>query len=73
MFKIDKHMPIPEQIGSGARAKYPFAKMEVGDSFFVPSMRSNALSNAAQWHTKKTGKKFTCANVEGGVRCWRIE
>jgi hypothetical protein len=29
MFKIEKGIPLPE-------SKYPFAEMEVGDSFFVP-------------------------------------
>ena len=72
MFEIEKHIPIPEHTGSGARPKYPFADMEVGDSFFAPNMTARSLINASQWHANKTGKKFTCSTVEGGARCWRV-
>jgi hypothetical protein len=72
MFEIEKNIPAPEHTGGGARPKYPFAKMEIGDSFFAPKMSARALSNSAQWHANKTGKKFTCNTVEGGARCWRV-
>ncbi len=37
-FEIEKGLPIPAYIrGNGLKgSKYPFAKMEIGDSFFVP-------------------------------------
>ncbi len=72
MFDLEKNLPAPEYTGRGARPKYPFSKMEVGDSFFAPGMTSNGLSNATQWHAKKTGKKFTCATEADGARCWRV-
>jgi len=72
MFAIEKAVPPPASFGRGAKPKYPFARLEVGDSFFVPGMRARALSNAAQWHTQKTGAKFQCVTVDGGARCWRI-
>jgi hypothetical protein len=72
MIEIEKNVPVPSHAGVGARPKYPFAKMDVGDSFFVPKFTARALSNASQWHANKTGKKFTCANEEGGARCWRV-
>jgi len=72
MFQIEKNIPAPVHMGSGAKPKYPFAQMEVGDSFFAPNMTARALINASQWHANKTGKKFTCSTVEGGARCWRV-
>jgi hypothetical protein len=73
MFEIEKNIPAPNGTGkAGARPKYPFAQMDVGDSFFVPGMKSSALSNATQWHASKTGKKFTCTAEADGARCWRV-
>lgn len=69
MYKIEKGVPQPEH---EAANKYPFAQMEVGDSFFVPGFRARSLSNAAQWHTKKLGWTFRCVSVDGGARCWRL-
>jgi hypothetical protein len=72
MFQIEKNIPTPEHTGSGAKPKYPFAMMEVNDSFFAPGMTARALINASQWHANKTGKKFTCATEADGARCWRV-
>lgn len=73
MFNIEKNIQLPNNTGKpGARPKYPFAQMEVGDSFFAPGMKANALSNASQWHASKTGKKFTCTKEADGARCWRV-
>jgi hypothetical protein len=72
MFEIQKDVPTPKHIGSGAKPKYPFPQMEVGDSFFAPGITARGLSNATQWHANKTGKKFTCATEADGARCWRV-
>lgn len=79
MYEIEKGIAPP---AIHARAKYPFAVMEIGDSFFVPateeehkklaaSVRMSA-SQFARRNRKATGKKFTTRSVTGGVRCWRI-
>ena len=34
MVKIDKHVPMPIG-GGGAKPKYPWKNMKVGDSFFI--------------------------------------
>jgi hypothetical protein len=72
MFQIEKNIAAPKHIGGGARPKYPFPEMEVGDSFFAPGITARGLSNATQWHANKTGKKFTCATEADGARCWRV-
>ncbi len=73
-YEIEKGIEIP---GS----KYPFMKMEVGDSFFVESKLNelaknrNVLSAACYVFGQKTKSKskFTVRKVEGGLRCWRIK
>lgn len=54
--------------------KYPFHKMAVGDSFFVPDGKwpGRTLANAAYFYGKTTGTKFSVRKVDGGARCWRI-
>jgi len=69
--KIDKNVPIPETAGNGA--VYPFAEMEVGDSFYVEGKTSNQLQNAASHWRKRKGWKFATRTKEGGARIWRVE
>jgi hypothetical protein len=76
MFQIEKDLPVPDVI-SGRRAKYPWRRMEVGDSFFTPETSRSGLSGAKRHAEKATGFKFTCSTrVENGikgVRVWRVE
>jgi hypothetical protein len=69
---VEKGIPIESKVGRGAAARYPFAQMEVGDSFFVPGKRSGQLSNHCSYQRLKTGRRFTIRKVDGGVRVWRI-
>jgi hypothetical protein len=75
--KIDKGVPVPP-LTQGRRMKYPFRQMEVGDSFFVPGVKtSSGFSGCLHGVRKSTGWTFTCrSRVEDGVqgvRVWRIE
>lgn len=78
-FTIDKNVPVPAST-AGRGPTYPFAAMQIGDSFFVPATgeavkkRAAGLSRAASAHAKKNeGRKYTTRKVEGGgVRVWRI-
>jgi len=37
-FQVEKNVPVPEVYrGGGRTAKYPYAAMSAGDSFFVPA------------------------------------
>lgn len=71
--EIEKGVPIPD---SAQRSRYPFAQMEVGDSFFAPGRTTKQMQNAASTHRKK-GKKFRAMKefVDGveGTRIWRVE
>lgn len=77
MVKIDKGFPIPKR---GQRViavyKYPFSKMQVGDSFFTPTSRPNNMYTIAHRAAKIFNHKYTCRSVVedevAGVRIWRI-
>lgn len=65
--KIDKQFPIP--------VKYPFAGMQVGDSFAVPpDVKRPAVTVAAMRFGRKHDMRFTVRQVaDRALRCWRIE
>lgn len=73
--KIDKNVPMPD--GVNRETKWPFADMEVGDSFFAPGHTSNQMTNAAAHWRKKNGWSFSCRNTEEegvkGARVWRVK
>ena len=80
MIKIDKAMPIPPSAHLGRPAKYPYASMNVGDSFFVPSMASRAgvSSRAKHFGIKITTRMISeidpdTGKMVNGYRVWRIE
>lgn len=72
--KIDKNVPAPPRIN--AHSKYPWAAMEVGDSFFTTASQSGMSSLIAQQGSKR-GWKFTMRGLtENGIkgyRVWRTE
>lgn len=69
--QIDKDLPIPTG-GRGRPAKYPWADMEVGDSFLSPDQAPNTMSNVRLKAEKRTGFKFTTRAEGDGTRIWRI-
>ena len=74
---IEKGIPVPPprhgtSQSNAARTKYPWADMDIGDSFLVRDKSQNAMATTASYHAKKLGRNFRAANVEGGVRVWRV-
>lgn len=75
MVKIEKGIPLPT-----AQSKYPFATMEIGDSFAV-EIKSDAapsrVSTYAHVAGKRLGMKFTVRTVTEGskkmIRVWRTQ
>jgi hypothetical protein len=66
MIPIDKGIPLP--------GKYPFDKMEVGDSFLVPAhIPRTTATAAATRYGKSLGMKFSFRITPEGLRCWRVE
>jgi hypothetical protein len=76
-FKIEKGHPMPE-FKRGAPRKYPWAQMEVGDSFFVPGNKTQSMSAVACSRAKiHPPERYICRKevVDGvqGVRVRRVE
>ncbi len=75
---IDKGVPMPS-VSPGIQ--FPFAEMEVGDSFFVEA-RLDATSAMARIRAKhrywlmgqcpRPAMRIAIRKVDGGVRCWRV-
>lgn len=82
--KVESGVPMVKRTARGERGKYPFAQLDVGESFFVPSMTTHQFSgNLFYWNGKGDGKSFKAAgrdddgkpitkNGKHGVRVWRI-
>lgn len=76
-FKIEKNVPLGPRSRSGG-SSYPFAEMEVGDSFFIPVQRDvqkfrNGLSQSLSYQRLRYQRKFATRKVEGGIRVWRVQ
>jgi hypothetical protein len=71
---IEKGIPLPQE-ARGRRRLWPFADMEIGDSFFLPGESAECqrvLRNASSHYQRKTGAVFATRSVEGGARVWRV-
>lgn len=76
MYQIDSDVPVP----SIRRGKYPFAEMNVGDSFSIQVGKKNdaiALGTSARKFgaTQTPKRRFVIRTdkAAGTVRVWRIE
>lgn len=72
-FQIEKNVSIPARtVVRGS--KYPFADMEIGDSFLVPGIKASTMSNTAGRFAKThEGYKFSVRAEGDGARVWRVE
>lgn len=78
---IEKNIPIPPS--NHTRSKYPFADMEVGDSFLVEwdkirnkdRFQSYLAGSSYMWRKRhdRNDWKFTTRATESGVRVWRVK
>jgi hypothetical protein len=71
MFTIDKNVPPPPNArdGRGGRpSKYPFASMEIGDSFLVPYPREARTSDEAVELRRATKNIITSAVSQYKIR-----
>ena len=64
---IDKGIPMPK--------RYPFAEMDVGDSFAVPAtIHRTTVAIAALRYSRKHGVKFVVRlTPDRTLRCWRVQ
>jgi hypothetical protein len=77
---IDKDVAIPPvSRGCAAHGKYPYTKMEVGDSFAINADEGedtikvrNRLRQSAAWANRRYAPaRFSVRATETGVRVWR--
>lgn len=86
-FQIEDGVPVPKRAAGRTGSKYPFGRLEVGQSFMVPvtqdpedegstvEKRVGTLRSAIGAFCKRNPGhgKFSVRLVEGGVRVWRTE
>lgn len=66
--KIESGVPLPDSV------KYPFDKLEVGDSFVVTLDKRPSVSSAAVKYGQRTNTKYVVRKVDdNNVRVWRTE
>ena len=72
MVRIDKRVEMPKSPGSGRKAKYPWATMEIGDSFILPAPAlNNARAHCSQAKIR-WGRTFQVREMrDGKFRVWR--
>ena len=76
--KIEKGIPYPLNRARPPRfAKYPWAEMEVGDSFFVLGARRDSLASVCSSAGARLKRTFRCLVEDDGalrgIRVWRLE
>ena len=71
--KIDKNVPLPKL--RSPLNKYPWADMQVGDSFFIPQDPATvraSLYSCTKWARIKIATRRVTENGVEGIRVWRI-
>ena len=72
IIKVEKGIKIPKP----KHRRYPWTKMGVGDSFFVPCERHEKVKVATsilQAARHQRPARYITRVVDGGIRVWRIE
>lgn len=76
--EVEKRVLIPERKGGGRNRKYPWDKLKVGDSFFIPHASKGFSIYSCLKHYNNSVKKkdnisVTQRREEGGLRVWRTK
>ncbi len=76
-FQLEVGVPVPPRKRTGrSGSKYPFAVMEVGHSFLVPTdIKAATVRSAIGAFRKRNpdGGKFSLRVTDEGTRVWRTE
>jgi hypothetical protein len=73
-FKIE-NKPVLFGLDRGELSRYPFAKMKVGQSFFMDGGEMQAITrvrSAASQYAKRHNMKFSVVKEGTGYRCGRV-
>lgn len=71
-YKIEKNIPVSPLKRAGRALKYPFIKMEIGDSFRFETKDLSKVSSSAANTTHRYNYKFIICKQNVGHRVWRI-
>jgi hypothetical protein len=75
-FTIESGIPMPKRTAGRSGSKYPFADMEVGDSFAIPGdVKAATIRSAVGAFTKRNpdAGKFAVRGTGDGLRVFRVE
>ena len=81
MTKVDKNIPIPGINNKKSKYDFPFAHMDINDSFLIEETKDNEVAlirGSLPYALKKFNKqnnsniRITTRTVPDGVRVWRI-
>lgn len=71
MYEIEKGVLAP---AGSTKAKYPFSKMEIGDSFAVPLAERLKVRNAVgQYKCRTQGFNYVTKTDGDSLRIWRVK
>jgi len=65
--EVEKSVPLPE-----GKKRYPYASMDIGDSFFVGAGKLQVVCNANYRASKRLGMQFIARKEPEGIRVWRV-
>ena len=81
MTKVDKNIPIPANNAKKSKYDFPFAYMDINDSFLIEATKDNEvalirsnLPYALNRFNKQNNSniRITTRTVPDGIRVWRI-
>ena len=79
-FEVESNVPVPaiSRYRGGRKvgvSKYPFASLEIGQSFFLPGKKrgSGGAIIASRYKSQGRDRIYTLRTVEGGIRIWRVK
>jgi hypothetical protein len=71
---IEDGVPVtPAKLGSPPLYRWPFEKMQVGQSFALPEEHATAIRSAVSRYAARTQTKFVTRIENGTIRCWRTK
>jgi hypothetical protein len=58
---------------ASTRETYPFSKMQVNQSFFVPDVTARDLRGAIYGATQRYNHRYISRSTDTGARVWRVK
>lgn len=75
-YAIEVGVPIPPKATKKGEQKwrlFPFERLLVGESFFVPAAAVRGIAVYCAHATRSLNRTFTCRQMSDGTRVWRTE